>query len=119
MSCMKPEPALAAELLTHAQHLQCLGDLVAEQNPRLAGHLRRIAMRAALYANRAERIERELATAQRTVREIALDAAEEADAAEGRACPTATIIAAMATRQRYARTIAEILAPVLRHPGQH
>lgn len=116
---MKPEPALAAQLLGIADNLKALAHLVGDHNPPLANALLRNTILMGFAQCRAERIERELATANRTVREISLDAAEDAAGAEARACPTSTIIAAMATRQRHARTIAAILAPVLRHPGQH
>ena len=118
MSCMKPQRALAAEMLGIADNLKALAKLVGDHNPPLANALLRNALLVAFAQRRVERMERELASAQRTVREIALDAAEDAAGAEARACPTAATIAAMAVRERHARIIAGILAPTLRHPGQ-
>lgn len=82
---MKPEPFLAGEIQTLSDRLGTLAHLVVEQNPTLATSLIMMAATAAIYAARAERLESELAQAQRTLRHIRLNAEEEATAAEARA----------------------------------
>jgi hypothetical protein len=104
---MKPEPALAATLLTIADNLQALANLVGDHDPPLANALLRNTILLGFAQLRAERIEAERASAQRTVRELHHEAQEEADQAEAQARaadPT------RAERQhRYARIIANLL----------
>jgi hypothetical protein len=116
----RPEP-LSARILPLADGLHQLAHQVARHDPALGSQLILKAAQVGLLQPAALALERDLARAYRTVDEIHADAAEDADMPiplRAAACPTATEVARMVTRQRRARVIAEILAPVLRHPGQ-
>ena len=82
---MRPEPSLAGEIQVMSDRLCELAHMVASINRPLSSSLVLLSATAAVYAARAERLESELATAQRTLRNIRLNAEEEATAAEARA----------------------------------
>jgi septal ring factor EnvC (AmiA/AmiB activator) len=106
---MTPTPTLTADLDGLAARMVALAQLCPEHLGKLANSIACQAAAAALYAQRAERLERELAAARRTIAELHAQAAEEADAAE------AAARAADPTRaerwHRHARIIAAIVPP--------
>jgi hypothetical protein len=104
---MNPERPLAAEMQEQAGQITQLAKLVADAVPELAQALAMNAAILSLRSLRAERIERELATARRTVRELHHQAAEDADAAEARARQADP--ARIDQWQRRARIIADML----------
>ena len=112
---MKPERPLAIEMHEQADQLRALATLIhdlpidPDARSRLANCLVRHAAILALRGLHAERLERELATAQRTARELHAQAAEEADIAEAHA--RATDPTRAERQHRYARIIAGILTP--------
>lgn len=111
----------SARILPLSDALHGLAHQVAQHDPDLGSQVILLAARVGLLQPAARDLERQLRAARCTVDELHADAAEDAalpppHVVRHTPCPTAAAIAAMDARQRRARTIADILGPVLRHP---
>jgi hypothetical protein len=107
---MTPRPALSADLDRLAARMVALAQLCPAHLGKLANSIAFQAAAAALYAQRAATLERELAASRRTLDELRAQAAEEADAAEA-AARRADPARAEAWHRR-----ARIIAGILPHP---
>lgn len=115
-----PAPGAAspasARIEALADDLRRLAHHAAAHDPQLGSALILCAVRAGFIAVAAHGTERDLRAARRTITEMHAQAAEDADRAEAQA--RAADPTRAARWHGRARTIAAILEPVLRHPGQ-